>query len=380
VQLKWWGIGIAFAIVGCAGLAPAVRADASDDDDNGGALLRYFNDSNHILVRSMMGDYTFTLPKSAALAVHWNNERVTIPAVSAPPGSPEAVDAITTASRPISGNAYQDFIKVRNEVTGEMTKGNGAFNYYVSMESDYLAQQVGAHYAKDLNDAKLNLSMGTSYGWDRIDPLPDDDTRTSPASKTTLHWNAEATQVLSPVTMLRVGVEYNLVEGLQHNPYRNVYAGGTIVPENQPDERQRRDVFVRVNQYLQNRSSLKFSYRLYNDDWGITSHELGARLSQYITPGTYVRYQYRYYTQTAADFYRAEYLTTNGIDGYLTGDYRMAALSSHLFGVAVHFDLGTLAADTRWLRPLGLWANYERYFNSNNYSADILETGVGLHF
>src|SRR6185295_8531489 len=119
-------------------------------------------------------------------------------------------------------------------------------------------------------------------------------------------------------------------EGLQHNPYRNVYAGGSIVPERHPERRQREDAFVKVNQYLPNRSSLKGSYRFYIDDWGINSHELGGKLSQYITQGFFAHYEYRYYTQTAADFYRDEYASVSGIDGYRSGDYRMNALSSHL--------------------------------------------------
>jgi len=229
-------------------------------------------------------------------------------------------------------------------------------------------------------DQQLNLSVGTSFGWDAIDPLADDDTNTGTESKTTLHWNAVATQVVSPTTMVRVGVEYNIVDGLQHNPYRNVYAGGTNVPERHPSERQRRDAFVKVNQYLPNRSSAKLSYRLYNDDWGIDSHEIGTRLNQYLTGGVFARYEYRWYTQTAADFWRDEYATTNGVDGWRTGDYRMGALSSHLFGLALDFDFNTLQPATPVLGRLDLWLSVQRYFNSNNYSANIFETGLDVRF
>ena len=47
------------------------------------------------------------------------------------------MDAITTASRPISGNAYQDYVKVRNEAQGEYARGPAAVSYYVSSEADY---------------------------------------------------------------------------------------------------------------------------------------------------------------------------------------------------------------------------------------------------
>jgi Protein of unknown function (DUF3570) len=370
----------AMAAVVCLGWVVNAAAQTELDDDMFHSLVRMFTDSKDIAVRSLMGDYTVPLPNQIGLSLHVNNEQVTIPGVSAPAGSQEAIDAITTASRPISGNAFQDYVKVRNEVQGELARGPAAVSLYLSSEQDYLAHQVAGRYGRDFKNQQLNVTVGTSYGWDDIKPLADDDTQTGDATKTTMHLDAVATRVLSPTTMVRFGLEYNLVEGLQHNPYRNVYAGGTIVPERHPDHRQRQDAFVKVNQYLPNRSSLKFSYRFYNDDWGIDSHELGGKLSQYITQGFYARYEYRYYTQTAADFYRDEYASVNGIDGYRSGDYRMDALSSHLFGFGINADLATLAATVPVMSRMGAWLSYERYFNSNNYSADILETGLDFRF
>lgn len=380
MQLRRWLKPIAISTGLCTAWAPYCSAALPVDESTISSMLRLFTDSDHVAVRSLTGDYTLPLKNSSALSLHWNNEQVTIPAIRAAVGSPEAVDAITTASRPISGNAFQDFVKLRNEVQGELTRGSAALDYYVSSEVDYLAQQVGARYNRDLRDDQLNLSMGTSYGWDAIKPLADDDTGTGRDSKTTLHWNAVATQILSPTTLLRWGVEYNLVNGLQHNPYRNVYAGGTHVSERHPDQRQRRDTFLKLNQYLPNRSSLKLNYRFYNDDWGISSHEVGSNLSQYITQGVSARWEYRYYTQTRANFYRDEYATTNGIGGYRSGDYRMNDLASHLFGASLHMDMEALAVAHPLLSRMALWLNYERYFNSNNYSANILETGLDFHF
>ena len=75
-----------------------------------------------------------------------------------------------------------------------------------------------------------------------------------------------------------------------------------------------------------------------------------------------------------AEFYRDEYVTTQGVDGYLTGDYRMAALSAHLFGLALNYDLDGIAQDNEVLSRTGVWISYERYFNSNNYSSNTFST------
>lgn len=370
---------VALVALGALAAAPAAAQVAGGAGTVSG-LLRTFVDSKHVSVRSLVEDFSVPLRGGANLAVHWNHERVTIPAVAAPAGSREAIDAITTASRPIAGDAYEDFEKVRNEFEGRVTRGGAALGYYHSIENDYLGRQVSGAYSRDLRGDQLNLSVGTSWGWDDIEPLADQRSAAAANRKTTLHWNAVATRVLSPGSVVRVGLELNRVSGLQHNPYRMVYAGGTSVPERHPDSRDRRDAFVKFHQYLPNRSSLKFDYRLYGDDWGVRSHEVAGGLSQYVTRGLYAQYQYRWYTQTAADFWRPGYASTQGAGGYLTGDYRMSPLSSHLFGVSLNADLGVLAPDAPRLRRFAVSLDYERYFNSNNYSADILETGVEFRF
>lgn len=380
MQLRCWHRRAVLGAALCVAWAAPCLAEDADQEPSLGSMLRVFTDSDHVGVRSYMGDCSMALRNNSGLSLHWNNEQVRIPAISAPAGSQEAVDAITTASRPISGNAFQDFVKVRNEVQSELSRGPASMRYYVSSESDYLAQQLGADVNRDFQDRQLNLSVGTSYGWDAIDPLADDDTQRHADHKSTLHWNAVATRILSPTTLVRLGLEYNVVDGLQHNPYRNVFAGGAHVAERHPEHRERRDAFLKLSQYLNNRSSLKFSYRFYDDDWGIDSHEVGSKLSQYITPGLSARYEYRWYTQTSADFYRAEYEDVNGVGGFRSGDYRMGPLSSHLFAVGLDFDLDALAIDHQVLRRIALRVEYDRYFNSNNYSANILETGLDYRF
>jgi hypothetical protein len=372
--------GLAPALLALACAVPAFAQGTPDEPAVAGTLVRWFTDSEHIRVRSLTGHWSGPLPRATGLQLHYNREQVVVPAIAAAPGTAEAVDAITTASRPISGNAFQDFVKVRNEIQGDYERGPVALSYYVSGERDYLAQQVGGRWTRELREESLDLSLGSSWGWDDIQPLADDDTQTGADRRTTLHWNAVLTEVRSPTTIVRYGVEYNIVRGLQHSPYRNVYAGGTNVPERHPDQRQRRDAFVRTSHALPNRSSVKLHYRIYNDDWGVNSHELGSRLSQYLTRGLSVRWEYRWYTQSAAEFYRDVYTDPTGVNGFRTGDYRLGPLSSHLFGGALRTDLAAFVPSRAFLRRLSLWFNVERYFNSNHYSANVVETGVDFRF
>ena len=125
-------IGVLTAALSLAA-APAAQAGITDPP-TGSTLFRVFNDSEGIAVRSYMGDYRFELPRDYQLGLHLNNERVVIPGISAPVGSTEAIDAITTASRPISGNAYSDYIKVRNEVQSTLDRPHAGLEYYYSTE------------------------------------------------------------------------------------------------------------------------------------------------------------------------------------------------------------------------------------------------------
>jgi hypothetical protein len=380
VQLSRPPASVLLAFTLCSAQAAPAHALPSFEEQSAGTILRMFTDSDRVAVRSYIGTYSLALRNDWALDLEMNNERVVIPAIEAPVGTQQAVDAITTASRPISGNAFEDFVKVRNEVQTGIRRGRAKLGYYLSTESDYLGQQVSANYDRDYMDQRFNLSLGTSYGWDAIDPLADDDTQGGRQSKNAIHWNAVATQVVSPTTMMRLGVEYNWVHGLQHNPYRNVYAGGSQAPEHHPEDRQRRDAFLRLHQYLSNRSSLKLGYRFYSDDWGVQSHEIDTRISQTLTQGAFIRWQHRYYTQSSAEFYRDEYASSGGIDGYLTGDYRLGPLSSHLFGMGLEWDLYAVAADSPLWSRFAVRLNYERYFNSNNYSAGFFTTGLDYRF
>ena len=361
---------------------PAPADSIELDDQALSYSFRNFADSDHVQVVSHFGKYDLSFPSGTRAFFQWSHDTVIIPAIDAAVGTQEAADAITSASRPITGNldGFQDFSKVRNELQGEVATRRMRVGYYVSLEDDYFAQLVRGGYNHDFFDENLNLSLGSSYAWDAIDPLTDEDTSGDKDTRTTWNWNAVVTQILSPTTVLSVGGDVTLVQGIQHNPYRNVYAGGGPQSERHPDERVRLDSFLKLSKYLKNRSSIQGHYVAYRDDWGVTSHSLEARLNQYVTEDAIVRWRYRFYTQTAADFYRDEYVDPTGIDGFRSADYRLEAFNAHLFGAQLNLNLGVLHRSSALLERSHFRLKFERYFNSNNFSANIFESGLVHEF
>ncbi len=359
--------------------APSPAA-AGIEEHEAAYVFRFFSDSDDVSVVSNGGDYGMTLSGNAAFDLEWKRETVIVPGVDAVPGTTEAADAITAASRPIVGAnaAFEEFRKSRNELEGGVRWKGLTGGYYVSSEPDYFAQQVSGSASRVFFD-DVTLSIGGAYGWDRIEPLADDDGLAAEDSKSTRHVNVIATRAFTPTTEVQAGAELTHVEGLQHNPYRNVYVDGGRIPELHPDSRSRRNAFLKVNQYLMNRSAARVSYMLYDDDWGVSSQTVNASLHQYVTEPVRVRYHYRYYTQNAADFWRDEYTEAGGVGGLRTGDYRLSAFSAHLLGARMTWDLG---------RPFGVEAlngvrlsfEYERYFNTHNFSANLFESGITFTF
>ena len=370
------------AWVPCLAVAGASPAAGGVEDQQALLNFEYFADSDHVHVYSTGGDYAAVVGEASRVRVSWNREVVIVPGITAPPGSQEAVDSISGASRPISPtqDPFSDFRKTRNQIRAQGTYSMFSGGYYVSNETDYFAQQLSAGVEKAFFDDNLVLNFSSSYGWDKIEPVEDDDTSTAADEKNTFHAAVVATQVVTPTTIVQAGVEMANVDGLLHNPYRNVYVDGNYVPELHPDTRSRRDAFVKLNQYLLNRSSVKLSYKIYNDDWGILSSTVGAKLNQYVTNDVVVRYRYRYYTQTASDFFSSDYTEPGGIDGYQTGDYRMGEFTAHLFGAKLSWNLGRGPIAIPALDGIRMNVKYERYFNSNNFSANIFESGFAFSF
>ena len=372
----------AFAVASFVGaFAPCSTTSAVEiDDQEAGLRFEFFADSDAVNVYTSGGNYDLRLSNAASVAVGWNHEVVIVPGISAPPGSQEAVDSISGASRPISSNQdpYADFRKTRNQLDTQLSVWGVRGGYYVSDESDYFAQQVSGGYERSFLGDNTTVAVGASYGWDDIQPAADNDTATPADRKTTIHASVVATQVLTPTTLIQIGAEQFDVEGLQHNPYRSVYVGTGPVAELHPNERQRRDAFLKVNQYLPNRSSLKLDYKYYTDDWGIDSHTAGAKLHQYVNESVVVRHRYRYYTQVAADFHRDEYLESVG--GLQTADYRMGAFGAHLFGSQLSWNMGRGPIAIPALDGISMTVSYERYFNSNNFSANIFESALAFSF
>lgn len=364
------------------GLLPAVPARAGDDVH---ATYHSFSDSEENHIDSWVMEYGTHWADAWSAGLRGALDRVHLPPLPGLPGSRENVDAITAASRPVrsAADSKQSFLKERQELTGSIAwapRGRsvrGAGSYYVSRESDYLAQQVSGEVSRAWNAGMTGLGLRTSYGYDRIHPDTHLDGDPALHTRTSLDVTATCTQTFSPTLQGEVGVELTAVSGFQSNPYRQVYVAGTKLPERHPDARLRRAVFGQVDRWFSTRASGSIGVRYYNDDWGVNAGTFDARFNQYVGDHFVVRYRYRYHTQTAAEFYRDLYSDPAAAQGFRTGDYKLQDFDSNLFGIKVSVPFEGWVS---WTDGLVLDLKYERYFDSNSFAAHVLEAGFSWPF
>ena len=313
-------------------------------------------------------------------------DRVHLPGLPGLPGSPENLDAITAASRPIPSAAMSKdgYVKTRSELNAAVgwfarpqTRFGGSL--YHSVESDWVGRQIGMDWSQGFAQGNTQVGVAVSHGFDRIEPEAHAYGDSEPKSRSTNDVTATWTQSLTPRLLAQVGVEANWVHGFQSNPYRQVYAGGSPLPEKHPESRFRRAAFGEISRYFSTRASLALSGRVYNDDWGVNAGSIEMRFNQYVGEHLVVRYRYRFHSQTAADFYRDEYESADGIGGYRTADYKLDAFAANLFGVRLSLPFEGISAN-RWVSGLVVDAKYERYFDSRSFAANVFETGFSWPF
>ncbi len=362
-------------------MAQPVTAGLDIQEKSATYALNMFSDVDGVSVFTHYIDYAMKSDSELTASFEWVHDKVIVPAIDAAPGTPDLVDAVTSASRPIltPEDAFEDFVKVRNSMQGTVDYRGASASYYISSENDYFAQMVAAGYNRNFLHDNFNLSGGASYSWDDITPFQFDGTQGS-AYRNTTHLNLVATQILTTTSRARFGIELNSVSGQQHDPYRSVYVAGEIEPELHPTARSRRNAFLNFSQYLGNESSLKADFRYYQDDWEVASQTYGLKLSQRISRELTVRYRYRYYTQLPAWFYRDDYRNSTNVDGYQTADYRLGSYGAHLFGGHITWHPERLLGGVDFLEHTELNFTYERYFNSNNFTANVFETSVSIAF
>ena len=144
--------------------------------------------------------------------------------------------------------------------------------------------------------------------------------------------------------------------------------------ERLPSTRFKLPVGMRFNYYINETFVLRSYYRYYFDDWGISSHTASVELPIKISQKFTLYPSYRYYTQTAADYFNTfdNHLSTSE---FYTSDYDLSGFDANQFGFGISYtDIFTKAR----LWKLGLKSidvNYNHYKRSTGLTANYFAAG-----
>lgn len=147
--------------------------------------------------------------------------------------------------------------------------------------------------------------------------------------------------------------------------------------ERLPDSRYKLPIGVRLNQYVNEWLVLRSFYRYYADDWGLTSSTINMELAIKVTYKFTLYPSYRYYTQSAVDYY-APYNENVSTSAYYTSDDDLSAYDANQFGLGVKYT-DIFASSRIWsfgIKELTL--DYNHYSRNTSLNSNIISFGANF--
>jgi hypothetical protein len=226
---------------------------------------------------------------------------------------------------------------VRNPATG-ITTGVGA---YVSYEYDYFSKGVSFNFSKASKDNNRDFGVKLQAyldNWKIILPVELRGIAAEPAkARNSYTASFNYSQVVNK--RLQYSLQFDLVSqnGLLGTSYQRVYFKNNALDyEHLPGSRFKLPVGMNANYFVNDRIILRSFYRYYADNWGVKAHTAELEMPVKVTPFISVSPFFRFYTQSAADYFAAFKEHISG-EKYYTSDFDLSKFNSQFFGSGFRF-------------------------------------------
>ncbi|TAN48936.1 MAG: DUF3570 domain-containing protein [Methylococcaceae bacterium] len=297
-----------------------------------------------------------------------------------------------------------------------------------SIERDYNSRFFNLGGRLDFNQKLTSLTLGLSYTDSIIDSqrfsqrvistpvladTPIESRRLFPDwslgvhdSRQDMALNLGLTQVLDKKSLLAAGFSYSNASGYQSNPYKeSLFFAPLLAPQllspnpdtgllsslvfSQYDHRpQGRDQFTWSGHYVRHfdtvDGALHLDYRFFHDNWGINAHTFEAAWGQPFADGWIVTPKMRYYSQSAADFFRPYYVLdqTLAFDDYvnilLNGDRSKLKFPAHFSSDHRLSAFGTISGGLTINKQFAKGVNLEAGIEYYTHAGDFKLGGGGI--
>ncbi|MFS4456167.1 DUF3570 domain-containing protein [Maribacter sp. 2304DJ31-5] len=308
-----------------------------------------------------------------------------------------------------SGASRQDLLAYFNPSYQHSSKDRNSIvsaNGYVSSEYDYFSIGFGAGYARLFNEKNTEISISANVFLDKWNPqYPIElrngfsDNRTTgngiynPAftpfekeNRNSYSISLSFSQILAKRLQGSVFMDLVRQQGLLSTPFQRVYFGDTADffiedfqladdVEQLPDSRFKIPIGARLNYFLGDRFVIRSYYRFYTDNWGVNSHTANLEIPIKLNDAFTIYPSYRYYAQTAADYFFEKEDALSTLDFY-TSDYDLSAYNADQFGLGVRYkDIFTKARILRFgLKTVDF--RFNSYTRSDGLNAFIFTLGT----
>ena len=293
--------------------------------------------------------------------------RIWVPLDVVTAASPDALDAVSTASRiNEAGSVELDSTWQATRTTAATV--HGGFH----LEEPYRSWDVGVALAHSFADDNAVIAASINQYFDWMDTFDIYGTRLQRAGRSSTNMNLGITQLLSPTTVGHLDYGVTLQNGTLGNTWNAVpLADGGLGGELLPSFRQRHAFVGRLAQWLPWRGALHLYYRFYVDDWGLLAHTAEAELYQRVGALLWLRATYRIHQQNGVSFFTTAALPTATLR---SADSDLAPFIAQTFGGTIGIDLPMIPR----LRMLSADVTYDRYVRTNNLHVDIVSVGLGF--
>jgi len=259
-------------------------------------------------------------------------------------------------------------------------------SYAYSEESDYFSRGLALNDSLSLNSKNTTLNFGWSHNFDNVR-----DDKFVWQDKNTDDFLLGISQLLGPKSYLTANFTFGTESGYLSDPYRGVMAASNflqtnpddaaLLPEKRPKDRTKEIFYLSWTRFIEPlNGSVELAYRYFHDSWDIHAQTMDLHWHQKIGERFIISPEFRYYYQTAANFYSVFVPDFNHLPKNYSSDYRLSESQSFSYGIKATY---------RVHRNLSLEAGYTRYVmegldgmtsKSAYPSANVFNVGARLWF
>ena len=266
-----------------------------------------------------------------------------------------------------------------NKNNGEFqAKFTGSFDRVVLIAAETMSKNdpIIANYALSSTTPTLSkplmvVTAASGGGTTTTTTRENEEENTPTFPRTTLTTSFSYNQVINTRSQVALLADLSGQFGFLGLPFHRVFFSdiNNSKIENLPSQRLKLPIGIRYNYFIGDNIILRAYYRYYMDTWGIKAHTASLEVPYKISPLFSVSPFYRFYTQTAADYFApfAQHLST---DQYFTSNYVYSAFKSHFYGVGIKWN----TVDSKILK--GLELRYGHYTQTTSLTSNVISLNL----